>query len=110
MQYIAFQYSLSNSSNQLSYILCLLYVDKELSMDDACNHKSPMVFTILNKTDVHSPYYPKPYPNNIDCTWKVLAVDSFRIQLKIEEGGQIDIDQFDFDQLQAPQQHVDQPY
>ena len=39
-----------------------------------------------------------------------LAQKPGREVLGLEEGGQIDLDQFDFEQLQPPQQHVDQPY
>ena len=69
-------------------ILC--FKDTHLPMEDACNDKSPMVFTIENKTDFYSPNYPNSYPNNIDCTWKVLAFEGFIIKLTIEEGGQIE--------------------
>ena len=69
------------------------FVDKKLPMVDACNDKRPMVFTILNKTDVYSPKSadnPDRYPNDQHCTWKFLLVDGFTIQFKIEEGGQIE--------------------
>ena len=70
-------------------ILC--FKDTQLPMEDACNDKAPMVFTILNKTDFYSPNYPSyNYPNNIVCIWKVLAIDGFIIQLTTEEGGQIE--------------------
>ena len=61
-------------------------------MDDACNGNGPMVFTMLNKTEIYSPNYPDNYPNNIGCIWKFFAVDGFRIQLTIEEGSEIEDD------------------
>ena len=59
-------------------------------MYEACNENGPLVFTILNKTDINSPNYPDSYPNKMSCIWKFLAVDGFRIQLQIEEGGEIE--------------------
>ena len=59
-------------------------------MADACNDKGPMVFTILNATDVYSPNYPGHYPNNMHCTWKFSSVNGYRIQFKIVQGGEIE--------------------
>ena len=56
-------------------------------VNDDCDALGPLVFTILNKTDVHTPNYPVQYYNGEHCTWKFLAVDEFRIRLKIDEEG-----------------------
>lgn len=41
----------------------------------------------LNETSgiITSPFYPRRYPNNQDCTWQITANNGNRIKLEIEE-------------------------
>ena len=63
-----------------------------MSTYDDCNKQGShaMVFTIVNKTDIHPTGYPITYLNNMHCTWKFLAFDGFKIRLTIDEGGELE--------------------
>ena len=43
--------------------------------------------TTLNKTSgvLTSPYYPRRYPSNVNCSWKIIASKGERIVLSIED-------------------------
>jgi hypothetical protein len=43
-----------------------------------------MVVTQESNTHITSPNFPKPYPPNSDCTWKIIAPKDAKIQLKLK--------------------------
>ena len=57
-------------------------------MDDACDGKGPLVITIANSTDITSPGHPSYYPNNKNCSWRIVGLESKRIHLSIK--GQVE--------------------
>ena len=42
-----------------------------------------MLITPQNTTDIYSPNYPDPYPNNIICRWHIKVEKNFGIELQI---------------------------
>ena len=55
-----------------------------VNMADACNNDSPMVITAQNNTDIVSPNFPENYPNNMNCTWLVVADNNATIALSLK--------------------------
>ena len=53
-------------------------------MMDACGTGSAMVITIENNTDVSSPYFPENYPNDMYCTWHIVAEHDKGIELSLK--------------------------
>ena len=53
--------------------------EDEVDMMAACGSGSIMVITEQNKTDISSPKFPENYPNNMDCTWHIVADHDKRI-------------------------------
>ena len=43
-----------------------------------------MVIAIENTTDISSPGYPLNYPNDANCTWKIVATGETKIELAIK--------------------------
>lgn len=50
----------------------------------ACSTSTPMVITVQNNTEISSPKYPENYPNNLDCTWHIVADHDKRIELSVK--------------------------
>ena len=55
-----------------------------MDMMPACYKGSEMVITIKNTTDISSPQYPESYPNNMNCTWHIVADHDKRIELSLK--------------------------
>ena len=53
-------------------------------MADACGADSPMVITAQNSTDISSPNFPENYPNNMNCTWLIVAHNNATIELSLK--------------------------
>ena len=52
-------------------------------MYDGCNG-APLVFTLLNVTDITSPNYPSSYNNGLNCTWMIISEVDKRIKLSLQ--------------------------
>ena len=55
-------------------------------MTDACLGE-PMVIKIKDDTDIKSPNYPRNYPNDLNCVWKIVAtnVPPRKVRLTVED-------------------------
>lgn len=53
-------------------------------MLSACGTDVGMVITPRNNVDIHSPNYPRNYPNNLNCVWHIIGVDKSRIELSLK--------------------------
>ena len=56
-----------------------------VDMLDACGTDSPMVITVQNNTVITSPKFPQNYPNNLKCTWHIVAEPNENIELSFKE-------------------------
>ena len=56
-------------------------------MTDACVGTRTMVIKIEDNTDITSPNYPRNYPNNLNCNWKIEGTNDppRKIRLTIED-------------------------
>ena len=61
-------------------------------MNDACGSNAPMVIKIEDDTDITSPNYPRDYPDNLDCTWTIVATNNppRKVHLIVEDVGMDD--------------------
>ena len=55
-----------------------------MAMMLACGSKRLMKITNMNKTDIFSPLFPQDYPNNINCSWLLLAKETEKIRLTLK--------------------------
>lgn len=59
------------------------------NMMDACSGNfetpTPMVITVDNISDISSPNFPQQYPENIKCSWRIIADDNQTIELSFLE-------------------------
>ena len=53
-------------------------------MFDACAPNGPLVLTIGNTTDISSPNFPENYPDQMNCTWRIVAANGKRIVLLVK--------------------------
>ena len=67
----------------LNDIKFCISVEKEVNMIDACG-SDPLIITIFNTTDITSPNFPNPYPNNLHCTWMIVAEVDKRVLLNVK--------------------------
>ena len=51
---------------------------------DACGNGGAMVITVQNNTVVSSPNFPEDYPNNMNCTWHIVADRNNLIELSLK--------------------------
>ena len=51
---------------------------------DACVNGSAMVITVHNNTVITSPNFPENYPDNMDCTWHIVADRDKMIKLSLK--------------------------
>ena len=58
-----------------------------MAMMLACGEDKVMEITNMDKTDIISPNHPDEYPNNMNCSWLVLAKESELIELTLENNG-----------------------
>ena len=63
----------------------LKFNEDDVEMMAACGPGSIMVITEQNNTYISSPKYPESYPNNMDCTWDIVADYDKRIALSLME-------------------------
>ena len=56
-------------------------------MNEACAGSDPMVLKIDDDTDITSPNYPRNYPNNLNCTWQIVATSDppRKVRLTVED-------------------------
>ena len=76
-----------NSIFNFKFSKCTFFIkSKETGVDmmDACGTGSAMVITIQNNTFVSSPNFPSNYPNNMDCTWHIVADHDKGIELSLK--------------------------
>ena len=55
-----------------------------MAMMLACGSSRGMTITNMNKTDIFSPYFPKDYPNNMNCSWLIQAKERERIMITLK--------------------------
>ena len=58
-----------------------------MAMMLACGADRIMKISNMNKTDILSPQYPEEYPNNMKCSWLILAKEREIIKLTLEDNG-----------------------
>ena len=56
-----------------------------MTMMQACGSDRVMTITSLNKTNIFSPNFPKHYPENMNCSWSIVAQEDEIIELTLED-------------------------
>ena len=86
------EYYIDRSNNTIciciiKYYVTLNFIVVAYNMTEACIEILPMVIKIEDNTDITSPNYPRNYPNNLDCTWKIFGTNDppRKIRLTIED-------------------------